>query len=259
MRDILGDRDSAIPDVTTRVSEPTREEQLPNRFYKAADAVKAEGGWRVELDGRPVRTPGRSLLQLPEEKQVRLVAAEWDAQGERIDPITMPATRLVNTALDGVSADMQAVKEDIIRFAGTDMLCYRADGPQGLIDRQNEMWDPLIGWAHSSLGCRLVLAEGVMHVEQPPESIAAFSTHVGVIDDPIRLASLHVATAISGSAVLAMALFKGEKSLSEAWSIAHLDEDWNIEQWGQDHEATMRRAARFKDMEAAVQLMGGRL
>ncbi|MEL6967673.1 MAG: ATP12 family protein [Pseudomonadota bacterium] len=180
-----------------------------------------------------------------------VLRTEWDGQVERIDPMTMPMMRLVNTALDGVSVEPQAVKEDIVRFAGTDMLCYRADAPQGLVDRQRLQWDPVLDWAETRLGARFVLAEGVMHVAQPAESIAAFGIHVGGVNDPLELSSLHVVTSLTGSAILAMAVLMGQLNCDEAWTKAHLDEDWNIEQWGRDEEAEARRAHRYKDMQAA--------
>jgi len=252
MADILGDRDSNIPDRPTRVAEPSRESQLPKRFYKEAKVGQSEtGDWIIELDGRTVKTPGRALLSLPNETMADAVCSEWGLQEERIDPMTMPLTRLLNTAIDGVATDMQAVKEDIVRFAGTDMLCYRAGGPEELVERQRELWDPWIDWAQSVLGCRFELAEGIMHIEQPAQSIAGFSAHVGMIDDTFTLSATHVATTLTGSATLAMALQKGALDADQAWMLAHLDEDWNIEQWGADEEAQQRRATRFKDMNAA--------
>ena len=252
MADILGERDDAVPERPTRVAELSRESRLPKRFYKQAAVAKRDGSLAVELDGRSVKTPGKNLLAFSSQTVAEAIADEWRDQGERIDPLTMPLTRLANTAIDGVATDMQAVKEDIIRYCGTDMLCYRAGRPQGLIDRQNALWDPLIDWAQAALGVRLALAEGVMHVEQPEGSIAAFSAHIGQVNDPMALAALHVATSTTGSAILATALLKGEVSLDEAWEIAHVDEDWNIAEWGEDEEATQRRAARFVDMKAAV-------
>ncbi len=252
MSDILGERDEAVPAQPTRVAEPSRESQLPKRFYKDASVAERDGKYAVELDGRSVKTPGKQALAFASLTIAEVVVEEWRSQKEHIDPLTMPMTRLANTAIDGVASDMQAVKEDVVRYAGTDMLCYRTSGPQGLIDRQNEMWDPLIDWAQATLGARLSLAEGVMHVQQPEGSIAAFSAHVGQIDDPMTLAALHVATSITGSAIIAMSVFKGEHTLEEAWDIAHVDEDWNIAEWGEDEEAVQRRAARFIDMRAAA-------
>ncbi|MEM9734012.1 MAG: ATP12 family protein [Pseudomonadota bacterium] len=254
MADILGERDDAIPDIKTRVAEPSRESQLPKRFYKVVAIAEVEEGFGVVLDERPVRTPGKALLASTSKDVADMLAGEWDAQGERIEPMTMPVTRLLNTAIDGVATEMQAVQEDIIRFAGTDLLCYRADGPDALVTRQMERWDPVLDWAQTALNARFELAAGVMHQPQPEATIAAFSTHVGMVNDPAVLAATHVMTTLTGSAIIAMAALKGELDLEMAWSIAHLDEDWNIEQWGEDEEAAARRAVRFRDMKAAYEV-----
>ncbi|MEM8750228.1 MAG: ATP12 family protein [Pseudomonadota bacterium] len=251
MKDILGERDPAVPQTPTRVAEPSRESQLPKRFYKQVGVSEDDGGYQILLDGSKIKTPGRETISVSNRSVADAVAREWDAQGERIDPMTMPLTRLVNTAIDGVAQDLQAVKEDIIKYSGTDMLCYRAASPEPLVERQRGRWDPLIDWAQASLGARFDLAEGVMHVEQPPETIAAFSVHVGALNEPLLLTATHVVTTLTGSAILAMALVKGEVDVETAWSLAHLDEDWNIEQWGADEEAEARRAVRYKDMQAA--------
>lgn len=251
MSDILGDRDSAIPDIKTRVAEPSRESQLPKRFYKTAAVAEHDDGYGVVLDERPVRTPGKALLSSASATIASIMADEWAGQGDRIDPMTMPVTRLLNTAIDGVATEMQAVQEDIIRFAGTDLLCYRAEEPESLVARQMEQWDPVLDWAQDALNARFELVAGVMHQAQPQATIAAFSTHVGMVNDAAILAATHVMTTLTGSAVTAMAALHGAVDLEQAWLIAHLDEDWNIEQWGSDSEAIERRAIRFRDMKAA--------
>ena len=162
---------------------------------------------------------------------------EFDAQQEIIDPVTMPTMRLANTAIDGVSRETDAVLEDILRFASSDLLCYRADAPEGLVERQNEAWDGVLDWARSSLGARLNLAEGVIHVEQPRESIAMLGLHLRQRAEPFRLAAMHLMTSITGSALLALAVDAGERDAEAAWAAAHIDEDWQIEHWGQDSEA----------------------
>jgi chaperone required for assembly of F1-ATPase len=198
-----------------------------------------------------VRTPGKALLLAKTAELALLLRDEWDAQGERIDPGTMPVTRLVNTAIDGVAAEMQGVREDVIRYAGSDLLCYRADGPDELIERQTELWDPLVEWAQATLGARFVLAQGVIHTAQPPETIAAIGVHVGLIDNPVQLACVHSITALTGSAIIAVAVLKEHTTAEEAWALAHVDEDWQVSRWGEDHEAQARRAARWREMNAA--------
>ena len=259
MRDILNDLEAgkylSDPDPVRR-AQIQMKTPLPKRFYETVSVVPAEEGlFAVHLDGRPVRTPARALLALPTEKAAGLVAEEFEAQHEVIDPVAMPVMRLVNTALDGVANDPQAVLEDILRFAATDMLCYRADTPQGLVDRQNAHWDPVLDWARSALGARFNLAEGVIHVEQPRESIAVLGAHLARRTEPLRLASLHLMTSLTGSALLALAADFGELDAQAVWAAAHVDEDWQIEQWGQDAEAVARRNARHRDFLAAVALL----
>ncbi len=258
MRDILNDleagRQLTDPDPVRR-AQIQMKTPLPKRFYQSVSVEPVDEGFAVRLDGRPVRTPGKALLALPSEAAARLVADEFDAQAETIDPVTMPVLRLVNTAIDGVASDPQAVLEDILRFASSDLLCYRADGPQGLVDRQNEYWDAVIDWARSALGARFNLAEGVIHVEQPRETIAVLGAHLKQRTEPLRLAALHVMTTLTGSALLALAVEAGELDPEAAWLAAHVDEDWQIEHWGQDAEAVARRSQRKRDFLASVALL----
>lgn len=258
MRDILDDLEAgkylSDPDPVRR-AQIQMKTHLPKRFYKTATVAPAQDGFAVHLDGKPVRTPGKALLALPTERAAALVAAEFAAQGETINPVTMPVMRLVNTAIDGVASDPQAVLEDILRFASADLLCYRADAPQGLVERQNQHWDPVIDWARATLGARFNLAQGIIHVEQPRETIAVLGVHLSQRADPLRLAAIHVMTSLTGSALLALAVDCGELDAEAAWSAGHVDEDWQIGQWGQDAEAVARRSARKRDMMAAAGLL----
>ena len=258
MRDILNDLEAgrllSDPDPVRRAQLQMRNPQ-PKRFYKDVAVAKGDGGFVVQLDGTPVKTPGKALLALPTERAAQLVADEFAAQGETLDLASMPAYRLVNTAIDGVASDPQAVLEDILRFSSSDLLCYRADGPDTLVGRQNEAWDPLIDWARAVLGANLRLAEGVIHVEQPREAIAAIGVHLGQRAEPLRLAALHVMTSLTGSALLALAVDFGELDAETAWAAAHVDEDFQAGQWGQDSEALARRASRKRDMLAAARLI----
>ena len=258
MRDILEDleagRQLSDPDPVKRAQNQMRG-ALPKRFYKEAGVEKEAEGWSVRLDGKPVRTPGRALLALPTLAAAELVAQEFAAQRDVIDPVSMPVLRLVNTAIDGVATDPQAVVEDILRYASSDLLLYRADAPQVLVDRQADLWDPVLDWVRAKIGARFFLAEGVMHVEQPQESVGAIGIHLSKRTDPQRLAALHVMTSITGSALLAIAVEAGGIDADDAWRAAHVDEDWNVEQWGEDAEAAARRAARRRDFDAAVALL----
>lgn len=257
MRDILSDLEAGkqLSDENPIVrAQKQMQAQLPKRFYEKAEVAEADGGFAVHLDGRPVRTPARSLLLLPTEQAAEIIAEEFRAQQKVIDPGTMPATRLVNTAIDGIAQDPQAVFEDILRFAGTDMICYRADSPKELVARQTERWDPLIDWMEG-LGARFSLAEGVMHIEQPSEALTAFGIHLSAFQQPIALASLHTMTTLTGSAIIALAIAKSEITAEEGWLRAHVDEDWTIEQWGEDAEAAARRKIRENEMMVAARLL----
>ncbi len=258
MRDILEDLEAgreAFEADPVRRAQAAMRTPLPKRFYKEAMVTAGGAGHAVKLDGKPVRTPGRNLLELPTRSAADLVAGEFAAQDEVIDPMTMPVLRLANTAIDGVASDPQAVLEDILRFASSDLVCYRAEGPDGLVRRESEAWDPILDWARSALGARFYLAEGVMHVEQPREAIAAVGLHLRQRAEPMRLAALHVMTSLTGSALLAIAVEARAITAGEAWKAAHVDEDWNIYQWGEDAEAAARRAMRERDMMGAARLI----
>ena len=229
---------------------------LPKRFYTTAEAVERDGLWTVALDGKVTRTPGRAPLAFADRALADEVAAEWAAQGETIDPATMPLTRLANAAIDGVAGEREAVAAEIVKFAGSDLVCYRADAPERLVARQSAQWDPVLAFARDELGARFVLAEGVMFVEQSAEALEAVDRAVPR-DDPFVLAALNVMTTLTGSALIALAVHRGALSLDEAWAAAHVDEDWNVELWGADAEALARRAARRRDMDAAVRMVRG--
>lgn len=258
MRDMLSDleagRHLSDPDPVRRAQHQMKS-PAARRFYKEVTVSREAEGFAVRLDGKAVKTPSGKPLLMPTDAAARLVADEFSAQGERMDPMTMPVLRLVNTAIDGVASDPQAVIEDILRFSSSDLLFYRAEGPEKLVARQADAWDPIIDWAHAALGARFFLAEGVMHVEQPREAIGAIGIHLRRRDDIFRLSALHVITAITGSALLALAVEADEIDAETAWNAAHVDEDWNVEHWGLDAEAAARRAARKRDMLGAVSLI----
>lgn len=253
MRDILGG--DFIPEMSD--PDPVRRAQiqmkkpLPKRFYKDVTVSEADGSHAILLDGRGIKTPARNALAVPTAAIAELVAGEWAGQGEFIDPGSMPITRLANTAIDGIAKDQEAVFQDILKFSTTDLLCYRADAPEGLVARQAASWDPLIEWAAEDLGARFILIEGVIHQEQAAAAVEAFSERLRRYDTPMQLACLHTMTTLMGSAILTLALADGRISLDEAWALAHLDEDWTIEHWGSDFEAEHRRAARLAEMQAA--------
>jgi chaperone required for assembly of F1-ATPase len=233
--------------------EPLRA-PLAKRFYKRVTVEARDGGSVILLDGRTIKTPRKRKLSLPSAALARAVAAEWAAQGPRIDPDTMPLTRIANTAIDAVADHMTAVADDIVAFAGNDLLCYRAAEPDGLAERQRASWDPVLAWARGELGAGFVEAEGVMPIEQPAEALTSIWNALDGLD-PFRLTSLHIMTTLTGSALLALAHVRGRLTLEEAWAGAHVDEDWQIEHWGEDGEAAARRRHRLGQFEAASRLL----
>jgi chaperone required for assembly of F1-ATPase len=226
---------------------------LPRRFYREAAVDEAEDGFRVMLEGRPVRTPARRFLAAPTRALADALTAEWNAQGKSIDPATMPLTRLANSIIDGVANAPEPVAAEIAKYLGSDLLLYRAEGPQGLLERQAQHWDPLIAWAREALGARFVLVQGVMHVAQPQGAVTA--ARAAVPSDPWRLGAIHVITTLTGSALIALALMRGRLTADQAWEAAHVDEDWNMQQWGRDAIALERRAARRAEMDAAAKVL----
>ncbi|AYD01344.1 ATP12 family chaperone protein [Neorhizobium sp. NCHU2750] len=251
--DPLGAQDPALshPDPTRR-AQIQMQKPLPKRFYKEVSIVEGEGGHAVHLDGRPVKTPAKNALSVPTARLAELLRDEWANQVDVIDPRTMPVTRLVNTAIDGVAVEAQAVFEDILRFSASDMLCYRANDPENLVIRQREQWDPLVDWVANDHGARFELIEGVMPKEQPREAVLAFSAVLRKYDTPIELAVLHTVTTLTGSAILALAFAEGHRDAEDIWALAHLEEDWTSEHWGADAEAEHRRAKRHDEFVAAA-------
>jgi len=229
--------------------------QLRRRFYEQVGVAEGEGGFGLALDGRPVKTPARRSLAAPSLPLAEALAAEWRAQREYIDPSAMPLTRLANSIIDGVAHAPKAVAAEIEKYLASDLVFYRAEGPEKLVARQAAAWDPLIAWAREALGARFVLAQGVVFVAQPEEALAAASS--AIPRDPSdtkalwRLGALHSITTLTGSALIALAVLRGRLSVDDAWAAAHVDEDWNMEIWGRDQLALERRAFRFDDMQAA--------
>jgi chaperone required for assembly of F1-ATPase len=220
------------------------------RFYTSAGVTETPTGFAIALDGKPVRTPSRRRLAAPVREIADSMVAEWDAQKEVIDPTTMPVTRLANTVIDAVSDRVEAVADDIARYFHSDMLFYRAGHPEALVAREAELWDPVLFWAAEALGAHFILAEGIVHVRQPDQAVAA--ARAALPSDPWSLAALHMVTTLTGSGLLALALERGALDEDQAWAAAHVDEDWNVEQWGVDEEVAARRLARFLDFRAAA-------
>jgi chaperone required for assembly of F1-ATPase len=226
---------------------------LRRRFYENATVTGTPNGFAVQLDGKPVHTPARRLLAAPSRASGEALAAEWNAQTEFVDPAKMPLTRLANAIIDGVADTSQAVADEIKKYLATDLLFYRAGAPQGLVEQQAKHWDPILQWAAEILGAKFYLGEGVIHVEQPEGALAA--AIAAIPDDPWQLGAAHVITTLTGSALIALAMARGQLSSEAAWQAAHVDEDWNMEQWGRDEMAMQRRDFRFGEFQAAAAVL----
>jgi chaperone required for assembly of F1-ATPase len=222
------------------------------RFYAKASVVESADGFAITLDDKPVRTPSGRPLAAPTFEIADAIAAEWNAQAEDINPLTMPLTRFANS-VEAVANRVDAVAEDIAKYFRSDLLFYRAGHPEALVAREASHWDPVVFWAANSLGAHFILAEGIVHVRQPDSAVAA--ARAALPDDPWSIAALHVVTTLTGSALLALALLRGVLDPEQVWTAAHVDEDWNMEKWGVDEEVAARRAARLVDFRAAAGIL----
>ena len=225
----------------------------PKRFYAGAGVGEADGGPTVTLDGKPIKTPSGRTIILPVRSLAEDIAAEWNAQTDTIDPLTMPLTRFANSVVQGVIDDTEAVGGDVAKYFASDLLFYRASHPERLVAREAAHWDPILFWAAETFNAHFILAEGVVHVRQPDQAIAA--ARAALPADPWAIAAMHVITTLTGSALLALALFHGVIDHAQAWAAAHVDEDWNAEQWGVDEEAAARKTAKLVDFNAAVRVL----
>jgi chaperone required for assembly of F1-ATPase len=242
-----------------RTAAQSARPQQPKRFYEKVATAPAEGGFAVLLDGKSVRTPARNALIAPTVALGEALADEWSRQGERIDPRAMPLTRLFNSAIDGVASRFAEVEADTVKYAGSDLVCYRASEPQSLVREQREKWDPLVIFAQERLGARLLLADGVNFTPQPPEAIAAIAGAVRdyVGEGPgahLRLAALHSMTTLTGSCVIALAVALGRIDADAGFAAANVDEDYQLAAWGEDPEALSQRERRLGEMRAAALL-----
>lgn len=225
---------------------------LPKRFYKDVSGGDV-APFHVLLDGRAIKTPKKRSLVLPARPLAEAIAEEWRAQAEVIDPARMPLTRFANTAIDAVADALEPVAADITAYAGSDLVCYRAETPQQLVESQSEHWDPIVAWANETLPAHFQIVPGIVHVAQPETSLAAFSK--ALPHDAFRLTALHVLTTLTGSALITLALFRQWFSPDAAWKAAHVDEDYQIALWGEDAEAAARRRGRRVEFNAAVEML----
>ena len=229
------------------------------RVYKQVAPREADGGWAVALDGRPLLTPAKRKLTVPGRCLAEAIAAEWDAQKTEIRPERMPLTRLAATALDRTAAERDRIASEVANYASTDLVCYRAEQPPALAARQHAVWQPLLDWAAGRYDAGLAVTAGILPQPQSPASLKVFAAVVASLDD-FRLTALQAATAACGSLVIALALYEGELDADAAFAASQLDETFQIEAWGENAEATARRAALAEDINAAarfLELLGG--
>ncbi len=224
------------------------------RFWTAAAAEAVEGGWTVRLDGRAVRTPGKAAFVLPTQVMAQAAAVEWDAQDGTVRPDTMPVTRSANSAIDKVAPQFDAVVDMLAAYGGTDLLCYRAEGPAALVAQQ-AAWDPLLAWAAGRFGARLVVTRGVVPVAQETAALAALRAPLAAMT-PFQLTAVHDLIALTGSLVLGLAVAEGRLGVDEAWALSRIDEDFQIAAWGTDEEAAAHAAARHAALRHAGRFWG---
>jgi chaperone required for assembly of F1-ATPase len=224
------------------------------RFWKSAEAIGKQGGWAVELDGRPVRTPARELLIVPTQPLAEAIAAEWNGVGEKIDPRAMPLTGLANAAIDRIGPDKQAFASGLAKYAEADLACYRAEGPRGLIEWQARHWDELLSWGRRRFDVDFRTTSGLLHVDQPPATVERLVHAVRALD-AYRLAALSPLVTIGGSLLAALGVLEDAFTPEQAWEAVSVDDRWQLEQWGSDAEAETALANRERDFLAAAQFL----
>lgn len=220
------------------------------RFYSTADVAEADGGYTITLDGKMVRTPSGRTLTVANVALAEAIAAEWLAQEGTVRPDHMPLTQLASTAMDRVGPNRQTVIDQLLNYAGTDLLCYRAESPRDLVERQENVWQPVVDWAAVSLGAELVVTTGVVPVAQPDSTLVTLRRLIDGYDD-LRLTALQSAVAAMGSLLLGVALVEGRLGADEAFAASQLDETYQSELWGEDPEAMRARTALRNDVAAA--------
>jgi len=224
------------------------------RFWKEVEVTRAEEGWTVSLDARPVRTPARAPLTVPTHALANAIADEWRSVGEAIDPRALPLTGLANAAIDRVAPEQTAFAQELAAYAEADLACYRAEGPSGLVKRQEEEWDALLAWARRRFDVDFVTTSGLMHVKQPTETVRQLGHRLGMLK-PFQLAGLSPLITIGGSLVAALAVLEKAITPEQAWDAVSIDERWQLEQWGSDADAEAALETRRRDFLAAARFL----
>jgi chaperone required for assembly of F1-ATPase len=254
MRDFLEDALNHRDDGYGRAQKHVKQE-LPKRFYTEAAVAPVEGGFTVTLDGRPTKTPGnKTPVVVPSAELAAVMAAEWAAQGERINAATMPVVRLVNSAIESGDVMVQAFREEVVKYAGSDMLLYRADSPRELVAEQERLWDDALVRVARQFGVSFQPTIGILHQAQPEATLARLA-EVLEGEDLITMTALVSITNLTGSGILAIALHHKLIAPEDVWTMAHVDEDYQAKLWGIDEEAALRRAKRKAEFDAAVTVL----
>ena len=224
------------------------------RFWKLTEVVEADEGFGVALDGRRVKTPARVAMFVPNRGLAEAIAVEWNDCGVEIDPRAMSLTGLANAAIDRVAADRNGFAATLAQYAQGDLLCYRAEGPQPLVELQARQWDPLLGWARRRFDVDFTITTGIMHVDQPAATVQRLAHAVAMLD-AFTLAALSPLVTIGGSLVTALAVLEGEAPVAVAWDAISADDAWQIEKWGADAEAVAALELRRRDFAAAARFL----
>jgi chaperone required for assembly of F1-ATPase len=253
MREVLDDAHAHRDDGYGRAQAHAKRD-LPKRFYKEALVQPMEGGFAVGLDGKVPRTPGMKHVVVPNEALAAAMAAEWAAQGEFIDPQTMPVVRLVNSGVEAGEDSLPALRAEIVKYAGNDLLLYRADTPQSLVDRQEAIWDGVLVKLARHFDVAFQPTIGILHQPQPPATLARLDQALAD-ESLLALTAMNSIMSITGSGLLAIAVRQGLTGAEEAWVAAHVDEDHQIGLWGEVEEITTRRAKRRSEFDAAIQVL----
>ena len=224
------------------------------RFWRDVAVEQEADGWTIKLDGRPVKTPARAALAVPTRTLADAIAGEWRSVEGKIDPRAIPLTGLANAAIDRIAPDREAFADNLARYAEADLACYRADGPRALVERQEQQWDKLLGWARRRYDVDFVTTSGLMHVAQPAATIERLSHAVAALD-PFRLAGLSPLVTVGGSLVAALAVLEKALAPEEAWDAVSIDERWQLEQWGADADAEVALDNRRRDFLSASRFL----
>ncbi len=225
------------------------------RFYQQVSVAGEGSGWRVLLDGKPIRTPAKAAQSVPSKALAQVMALEWSAQGEEIDPAAFIFRDMADYAIDVVGRDPAAAAADLLRYAETDTLCYRAEAGEALHDRQSEVWEPLLRAAETRWDVHFERVDGILHRPQPPATVARMAAVLAPLD-AFTLGALTTLTTLTASLVIGLAALEPEADAEALWATANLEEDWQAELWGKDGEALALRARRLAEFGAAMRFAG---